>query len=73
MIPANCTNGDIRLIGGRTVYEGRVEMCLHGYWGGVCPSDAHWGYSDATVVCRQLGYTENGSRKYADDFINVAC
>ncbi len=60
--PVNCTDGDIRLIGGTTPYEGRVEMCLHGYWGGVCPSDAHWGYSDATVVCRQLGYTENGLR-----------
>ena len=34
--------------------EGEVQICLNGSWGSVC--DSNWGYSEARVVCRQLGY-----------------
>ena len=49
-----CTEGDVRLADGRSAYDGRVEVCLDGFWGLVC--DDSWGARDATVVCRQLGY-----------------
>ena len=50
----NCFNeGEIRLRGGTTSREGRVEICLGGVWGTVC--DDGWGTADARVVCRQLG------------------
>ena len=50
--PLNCTDGEIRLVGGVTKLEGRVEICYGGVWGTVC--DNGWGYADAMVVCRQL-------------------
>ena len=50
--------GEIRLRGGTTFREGRVEMCLGGVWGTIC--DNGWGTTDARVVCRQLGYPTLG-------------
>jgi len=45
---------NIRLMGGNTAYEGRVEVRQDGgHWGTVC--DDNWTAKEATVVCRQLG------------------
>lgn len=49
-----CNNGDVRLFGGSTQYEGTVEVCLGGVWGSICYPG--WGSNDAKVVCSQLGY-----------------
>ena len=55
---APCTTGPLRLVGGNVANEGRVEICLNNVWGTVC--DDGWSSIDATVVCRQLGYSTQG-------------
>ena len=55
---AGCTHGTVRVVGGTSFLEGRVEVCVNGLWGTVC-SDG-WTAVDANVACRQLGYSGSG-------------
>ena len=55
---AECTEGAVRLVGGMSETEGRVEICLGGNWYRMCDSDSL--YKEARVVCKQLGYPFSG-------------
>ena len=50
-----CMDGAIRLVGGSIPTQGRVEVCRNDAWGTVC--DDGWTDVDASVACRQLGYS----------------
>ena len=68
-VTASQTSGEeLRLVGGATANEGRLEMLLDGQWGTVC--DDYWGKADADVACRALGY-EEGSVAEATQFMRA--
>ena len=57
-----CTNGNVRLMGGQTNAEGRLEYCYNGQWSAFCTLRSQ----EATVACKQLGYTQySGETKYS--------
>jgi len=61
----DCSNGDIRMtnssvqLDNDTYYlAGGVEVCVNSKWATVC--QAQWDDDDATVACRQLGFSYGG-------------
>ena len=54
-----CVPGDAKLVGGLKANEGRVEVCIDGFWGTVC--EEGWDDEDAIVLCHQLGLMPTGT------------
>ena len=50
----DCRNGSLKLVGGASYREGRVEVCVGGRWGTVCGEG--WTNEDAGLMCSRLGY-----------------
>ena len=62
-----CTDGEVRLVGGNTRSEGRVEVCVSGQWGSVC--NDQWDDYAAKTVCRELGYPIAGAVLYVQQYL----
>ena len=55
-------------MGGSDKNEGRVELCWEGFWGQPCYE--HWGYFEAQVTCRKLGYNNTDGKNFKNTNIN---
>ncbi len=53
-----CEQNSVRLVGGPSEYEGRVEVCNNQEWGTVCQT--FWEDVDAGIACSQLGFSRFG-------------
>ena len=53
-----CDNGEVRLVGGTSSLNGRVEICYNEAWGTIC--DNQFDTMDSAVICRQLGFSRYG-------------
>ena len=71
VINAAQRSGDLRLARGlitnSSFSSGRLEIYINGEWGTVC-ADAYFGYRDANVACRQLGYSGASSSPISATF-----
>ena len=50
------SGSDVRLVGGKHAYEGKVEIFHDGEWRAIC--DHGWNFKAANVVCRMLGFPD---------------
>ncbi|XP_064397392.1 egg peptide speract receptor-like isoform X2 [Halichondria panicea] len=53
---ASCTDGTVRLVGGSTIREGRVDFCTQGHWASICYNKVL-----ADTVCNMLGFPMQGA------------
>ena len=59
---ATCSDGDLKLVGGISETEGRLEVCFGQRWGTIHGDG--WTQADTQVACRQLGYSTSGMLFY---------
>ena len=66
-----CEHGALSLVGGVSIYEGRVEVCgSNAQWGTVC--DDGWSLANTRVVCRQLNFTNSAiTRKMYFNLVRI--
>ena len=58
----SCDDGDLRLVGGKSESEGRLDICFSQRWGTI--NGDGWTPSDTQVACRQLGFEGAGKLVY---------
>ena len=59
ILSATCSDGDLKLVGGDSEREGRLEVCFDQRWGTINADG--WTETDTQVACRQLGYSTSGN------------
>ena len=55
---ANCSNGQLRLSGGSSPLDGRLEICYNNVWFAMCYTYNR--IANQKVICEALGYSSQG-------------
>ena len=55
MHPRAAIFSDVQLVGGKTPFEGRLQVKVGGIWGTVCRRG--WNIQAAALACQQMGWT----------------
>ena len=58
---ANCSNGQLRLSGGSSPLDGRLEICYNNVWFAMCYT--YSSLANQKVICEALGYSSQGKAK----------
>ena len=70
----NCSDFDVRLVGGNNTYMGRVEACYSNdthssLWGPLCAEGfAVWNIGAAVTVCGQLGLPTESKKSNCEEY-----
>ena len=67
---SNCPDNAIRLVGGNSSNQGKLEVCVNSAWGSVCDSAGVFTSDEAKVVCRQLGILQIESNKFSPSLLH---
>ena len=66
-----CVNGSVRLTYPNQYYfYGHVQVCIGGVWGSIC-RNRYWDNNDASVLCKQLGFSPYGRPIILDNNIII--
>ena len=55
---AMCNDGDLKLVGGGSETQGRLEICFSQRWTTI--DGEGWTHNDTEVACRELGLPTTG-------------
>ena len=65
---ASCSDGDLKLVGGVSEAEGRLEVCFNKRWGTIHGDG--WTQTETQVACKQLGHPTSSISSFPLVFSN---
>ena len=62
-----CMDDTIHLVGGRSVKEGRVQVCYKGEWYSICSDNWSEMGPEAGTICSNLGFSAELGQKIVEN------
>ena len=62
----------MRLSGGSSLMNGRIEICYNNVWFGIC-ADNYNSYNKPSTICGILGYSYQGNNFISNNLFLIYC